>query len=327
MPEKIKITLSKSVYDILIKDCELFEFYKKDKTLNKNLFLITLILNYYEEFSSSQKELAVNLKRVLSAYRTAEPSFAAEEILKLMNKTAEDTDKKESVIINLKPTKASEATLEYIEAILIGNQSVSSYYRQLFSSYSRLPRDKRELIIFKDSYTKLTESVRQNVMVYFTTTRSEKGNKASVYTMESSKEELFNYVLLCIEGVPATFRLARIKSVKLLKKAREDFENALPFFNKMRVYGPQYLITHKDDMPVKIKMTPQGESAYEKIYLYRPKYSRKDGNIYTFECSYIQIIHYFSRFGKDAVLLEPKELKTKMMYFYKNGYDSYNHKI
>lgn len=323
MPEKIKITLSKDVYDILIKDCELFEFYKKDRELNKNLFLTTLILNYYEEFSSSQRELTKNLKQVLTSYRTTDVAFAAEEILKLIHKKTEDTDKKETVTVNLKPTKASEATLEYIEAVLIVNQSISSFYRQLLYAYTRLPRDKRELIIFKPVYTKLVESIRQDAMVFFTTNRSEKGKRASVYSVESSKEELFNYVLLDIDGLPATYRLSRIKSVKLLKSPRTDFTKLLPLFQRMCTYGPQYLITPKDAKPIKIKMTPQGEAAYEKIYLYRPKYSEKDGNIYTFECSYIQIIHYFSRFGKDAVLLEPAELKIKLKYFYKNGYESY----
>lgn len=38
MLEKIKITVPKSTYDIIIKDCENFGFNKSETTLNKNLF-------------------------------------------------------------------------------------------------------------------------------------------------------------------------------------------------------------------------------------------------------------------------------------------------
>ena len=46
MEEKIKIHLSKDVYDVLIKDCEAFEFYKTNGQINKNAFLTKLINNY-----------------------------------------------------------------------------------------------------------------------------------------------------------------------------------------------------------------------------------------------------------------------------------------
>ena len=47
MEDKIKIHLTPYVYDIILKDCEAFEFYKSNGELNKNSFLSKLILNYY----------------------------------------------------------------------------------------------------------------------------------------------------------------------------------------------------------------------------------------------------------------------------------------
>ena len=48
MQEKIKIYLPNDIYQIILKDMELFEFYKKDGSLNRNEFLNKLITNYYE---------------------------------------------------------------------------------------------------------------------------------------------------------------------------------------------------------------------------------------------------------------------------------------
>ena len=47
MLEKIKITINKNAYNILLKDCENFGFYKNETELNKNLFFNTIILNYW----------------------------------------------------------------------------------------------------------------------------------------------------------------------------------------------------------------------------------------------------------------------------------------
>lgn len=55
MLEKIKISVPKKTYDTLIKDCDNFDFHKNETTLNKNLFLNTLIVNYYERFSANEE--------------------------------------------------------------------------------------------------------------------------------------------------------------------------------------------------------------------------------------------------------------------------------
>ena len=44
MEEKIKIYIPESVNNILLKDMERFEFFKKDSSLNKNEFYNTLFV-------------------------------------------------------------------------------------------------------------------------------------------------------------------------------------------------------------------------------------------------------------------------------------------
>ena len=86
--------------------------------------------------------------------------------------------------------------------------------------------------------------------------------------------------------------------------------------NKQIKYGVQYNVSKKEILPVKIKLTPQGIKLYEKIYLYRPEYDSHEGDIYTFLGPYEQILHYFKRFGDDAIILEPENLRIAMRNFY-----------
>ena len=51
MEEKIKISLKESILSTLKKDCANFGFNKKPNELNKNAFINTLIVNYYEKFN------------------------------------------------------------------------------------------------------------------------------------------------------------------------------------------------------------------------------------------------------------------------------------
>ena len=41
-----------------------------------------------------------------------------------------------------------------------------------------------------------------------------------------------------------------------------------------------------------------------------------EGNDYYFYCSYNQIIHYFKRFGSNAIIISPNDLFIKMKNYY-----------
>ena len=137
MEEKIKIHLTKKVYDTLLKDCEAFEFLKKDNiSLNKNAFLITLINNYYLTYYENEQKLFDLIKNTIKE----ETSFnkiddISKKIVSKLNKiTSIPSNDKLSCIINLKPTKDSLTSLSYIEKYLLKDYSMSEFFRNLFSS-------------------------------------------------------------------------------------------------------------------------------------------------------------------------------------------------
>ena len=61
MTEKYKIYLSDDTRSRLINDAELFEFTKKDKSVNLNAFLKTLIVNYFDQYRHDSEKLMTNI--------------------------------------------------------------------------------------------------------------------------------------------------------------------------------------------------------------------------------------------------------------------------
>lgn len=327
MLDKIKITVPKNTYDILVKDCENFNFYKNENTLNKNLFLNTLIVNYYEKFTLNEESLKDDLLKIISDKVNKNQNELLEEILNIIRKKDNLEESKKTEIINLKPTKLSEKHILFIENNLINNNSISSFYRNLFTSYSNTPQNYRELIIFKENYELLLESIEKNRKVSITLKNGDIINDASIYGVEHAKEELFNYVLLGnSNSKPKTIRLSKIKYVSLLNSKREITNELSLIFERQIKYGVQYpFYSHKEEEVV-VKLTEKGKELFKRIYLYRPIPDKIKDNLYYFNCSHNQIIHYFKRFGYDAIILSPQSVSNTMYNYYYCASEKYKKK-
>ena len=76
---------------------------------------------------------------------------------------------------------------------------------------------------------------------------------------------------------------------------------------------------------VKIALSDRGIQKYKRMLHLRPNYVSisDDGHVYTFNCSLNQIEFYFFKFGEDAVILTPVELREKFQDMYKKAYQQY----
>ena len=321
MEEKIKIYIPQSVNNILLKDMENFEFFKKDGSLNKNEFYNTLIVNYYEQYEENQSDIFSHIMdsiRDNTSLNDSVISDIAADILQYIDvRTLQLNKQKYDVAIAMKPTRYSSSDIEYIQNCLLGNSTLSNYFRNMFASYSLLPQDKRETIIFKPLFDQINEAIENDRKIYFTTYSSRSPHIASPYAVSNSKEELFNYLICSYNHRPYSFRICRIEQIKILNESREIPDSMAEVFDNMIKYGPQfaYEVT-KPSTPIKVLLTERGKDQFKKIYLHRPHPSRIEGDIYYFECSRGQIFQYFSRFGNNAVVLEPKELMADLHKFY-----------
>lgn len=318
MEEKIKVSLQKSVVDLLKKDCEDFKITKPSGAPNMNQFINTLIANYYEEFSAGEEKLHDDIQRALFSIPEAYKKNAFNEIIKvIVKRTDTPAYAKKSVTLSFKPTKGSERAINYIETVILKNESVSSFYRRLFTSYSQKTKNEREKIIFKDTYELLCKAVEKNVQACITIKADgHVFDDVSIYSVSSAKDELFNYVLCYSRKNNHTLRLASIKDVFLLPhKANIPASNA-ELFRRQVECGAQYPIYPSDDSPIRVELTEKGKELFKKIYLYRPTPVSIKGNIYTFNCSANQLLYYFERFGENALILSPKRIGIFMRNYY-----------
>ena len=91
--------------------------------------------------------------------------------------------------------------------------------------------------------------------------------------------------------------------------------------NENLTFGPREI--ERRTALTKIKLTPNGIKKFKKMYLNRPIPLEVNDDIYTFNCSHQNLFLYFSRFGSDATILEPLNLRNQMIAFHRKAYNKY----
>ena len=316
MEEKIKISLAKETLALLKKDCEDFKVLKADGSSNFNSFINLLIDNYYETFTAKEETLHDDIRGAISVV----PDYYREKvfggIVKLFAKQNSFTDKHSTTTFSFKPTKVSEKAITYIDKIVLKDESISSFYRRMFTSYSQLTKTEREKIIHKENYEILKRAIKKGVQVCIVLSSNDVLTGSSIFAVAPAKDELFNYVLVYYGKQNHTLRLASINSVSLLSAKASIPEENFKLFERQVACAAQYPMYNTDDEPIKVQLTEKGKKLFNKIYLYRPTPIKIEGDIYTFNCSANQLLYYFERFGDSALILSPKKLGIFMRNYY-----------
>ena len=325
--EKIRISVKKYVSDILMKDAEDFKITKNNGEINRNEFLNRLIVNYHDEYTLTNKHQIDAIMKPISKYSEVDDIDKinmANEILKrtkdVLTVVSKDDD---SIILSLKPTKESEPIIEYIIANHINNQSISSFFSQMFEDYVNKVQTQRERIICEDNYRLLIKSKDKKRKVFVVSKNYSTPFNGSLYTISNSKYELFNYCLFEVDHQIVTMRLANIKSVKILTEPASFDSDTLRLMAYQERYGVEYTIKEEDLEEVKVILTDEGKKLFERMYLYRPHLERIEDDVYVIKGSHLAIFNYFKRFGKEAKIISPIYLKEKMLRFHKRAFNSY----
>ena len=323
MEEKIKISAPESVYALLKKDCDDFKITKPDGTPNMNAFLNGVVINFYEEFAGTEEKLRDEVKEVVSIVPDRYRETVFLNTLKILTKKQSSVENKQSKVFAFKPTKPAEKATIYIENLLLQNESLSSYYRRLFTAYSQKRKNEREKILFKENYALLMKAMKKEVKVCMSFADGNITKGASVYSISAAKDEHFNYVLFYDGRHNVTVRLASVKTVSLLAEKSMIPKDNAELFRRQVECAPQYPMYNTDVEPIKVQLTKKGKALFKKIYLYRPTPVSIEGDIYTFNCSANQLLYYFERFGDNALILSPKRLGVFMRNYYYFAYKKY----
>jgi len=326
--DKVKVYVTPRVANILAKDAESFEFFKRDGvTPNKNALLTNLIVNYSSVFELRQAELADKIRHTLEKSANLNEqninNLCCEILEKVNDDFSADAVEKYSSLVSLKPTKESQALIDYTEEYKLNGCSLSEYYRNMFSRYASFSQDKREQIIFKKQYDAVTMAIKQNKRI-FITTRNEPTRKLEIqpFALSQSKEEMHTYVLAKFKRACRTYRLSRILSVAILSENNQFNKDDIAIFEKMQTFGPQFFYKPYEE-DIVVKLTNDGIHKFHTMYVHRPIPKRINGDLYNFDCSTMQVLTYFSRFGADALIVSPKNIRNIMLAFHKKALVAY----
>ena len=327
MTEKYKIYLSEDTKTRLINDAELFEFTRPDGTVNLNGFLKELIVNYFDQYRNDNDELLEALIADLTSakgMKAKEASALADRIITTYINAAEQTTGK-SAVITLTVSGESYNVIRIIENNLLKDNSLSGYIKDMFLSYLSMPRNRREQIIFMQTYELLTKAIAENKVITFTSTNSSQGKAVYMepYLIATSKEEQFSYVL-CHNHTyyrDHTFRISRLRDVFI---TNETFTVDPKIRERLTMKGRRSPHSAAPDIHAVVRLTEHGKQMYRMIVKNRPAVTTINGDLYHFDWPEMQLEDYFRRFGKDAVVVKPKSLKLKLRKYYEDALEMYS---
>lgn len=325
MTEKYKIYIPEDMKSRLMNDAELFEFTKNDGSVNLNAFLKELLVNYYDRYRERKEKLMDTILSDLSGLSSVSDEDANVIADKIINTYMRDdrSRSERSVAITLTVSGRSLDVMKSIENNMLSRTSLSQYINDMFSSYLSISRNNREMIIFCDTFEELDTAIRKRSVITFTSTSA--GNiKFTIkpYMIAASKEEQCNY-LLCTDapqGLLRTFRISRIKALFTTSERFTPDESVSKELQEIALRNPQ---SASKNVEAEVHLTDHGIQRFKVIVKNRPVVSRKEGNTYFFNWSKHQLEEYFKRFGKDAIIVSPKECNESMKIFYGKAIDAY----
>ncbi|MCR4776243.1 MAG: WYL domain-containing protein [Saccharofermentans sp.] len=324
MTEKYKIYLSEDIKTRLATDAELFEFTRENGTVNLNGFLKELIVNYFDQYRNDNEELLKSVLGELTSAKELKPRTAsalADKIIRtyINNK---DSGTGKSAVITLTVSGASYEIIQIIENNLLKDNSLSGYIKDMFLSYLSIPRNKREEIIFKDTFESINKAISEGRQLSFSSKGHDRKVIVEPYLIATSKEEQFSY-LLCHDRRAKKNRSFRISRMSNVFITSNTFTKDPKIEDELVRKGLRSPHSMSEDIHAVVKITERGRQMYTMIVKNRPYVTYIDGDEYHFDWPEMQLEDYFRRFGKDAVVIEPKSLRTKLRNYYSRALEAY----
>ena len=324
MTEKYKIYLSEDIRSRLINDAELFEFTRKDESVNLNGFLKELIVNYFEKYRKDTEDLMNGIAEDITSVRAIKPKDAAAIADKIISSyirgDAGSAGKK--AVITLTVSGASYNIIRIIENNLLAEKSLSGYMKDMFASYLSIPRSRREEIIFRDTYEDIRKAISEHKRLSLTSSGT--GYKFTVepYIIAPSKEEQCNY-LLCRDPKTKKTRTFRISRIRNSFVTSDTFEEDEQVAGRLRTLATRSPHTASPDVHAAVRLTESGMRKYKMIGKNRPAVTEICGDVYYFDWPEVQLEDYFRRFGEDAIVIKPASLKVRLRNYYERALEAY----
>lgn len=326
--DKIKVNLSYSNYSTLIHDAETFNFIKINGEVNKNRFYNEVIKSLYMAFYRKNEDVKSFYKKELSKH-----IFDNKCVDELVNCISKDINQTNSDFKNqyhefsilIRPSKEYYEIYETILETHLQNDSISNYFRNIFLQYCSLDQDDRELLLFEKQFLNINNAINNKKEIKIKI--GDSYHRFIPYHVVKTKEKLFNYVvgfLINKENKKriSSFHLYKLNNIIETNKYYSFTDEDIEKLDELILKGPQYRAEHFTEAC--IQLTKNGQKMWKLLYLNRPIPSKIEDDKYYFDCSINQLEQYFIRFGKDAYVLYPTNLRNRIIHFYKDALNSFN---
>lgn len=183
----------------------------------------------------------------------------------------------------------------------------AEFFRELFERYCSKFKYIRELFVFEDKVKIILEAIRnkkkikikynnkiETIEPYFLK-REEQGDENFLFCFTDLEKVYHNYKLKDLEVISILEEKIKGKNKKYIESVRKKFD---PFLGNGNF--------------VKVKLSSEGKKLLKGLTNYRPQLVSKKNDIYVFEASNENAKLYFRQFLKEAIILEPIELREEM---------------
>lgn len=348
MGQGTKQTLSLTDYAWYILKCDYSAFIGKTSN-SQNVsarFICDLFLKFFMDSNASveiickqrereiQKILGTKNEEAAHVLIKAECSKIKRDAAKRIRETSVEQSKHNTVYIPFEIPEKIALYAEGSERFYYSTYKESKghymrYFSAVIEEYVRLPYYEREKVYFKE----IADTVKSAMLRHCALIFCYEEKKVSGYPLGIELDEWssYNYLLLLDkESKVHPYRIARMTKTSLSENDIFEIDNK----KKQSIYQEQITpvgiqFAGEEAVKTEIFLTEAGWSMYNRMVFLRPRYTEfysepeKNGYICNFECSERQIRYYFFKFGKEAEILSPKNLREYFKNNYKKAYKNH----
>lgn len=204
------------------------------------------------------------------------------------------------------------------------DNSIGAYVNALLEEYSRLSYKEREAIVYKDNFELINNAIRDKKILKIDFAWG-KTKKIKPYKLSADRQQMYYYLVGYDKDSKenVSCRVNYIEKITCLKENSSlTLEDKKSIERDLSEKGIQFMTGVASE--VKIRLTDRGKDMYNRILHLRPLFREIiDEDIYIFNCNCMQIEFYFLKFGKEAEIISPLELREKFKNTYLEAYELY----
>lgn len=204
------------------------------------------------------------------------------------------------------------------------------YLGCVIEEYARLPYVQREMIYFANFDELISVAQREKCRVRVKT-RNDSLFSVLPYGIYQDPLSSANYLVGYSiplgteeEKRPCSFRIKGIKEMTLEKSKSGFLDKAekSQLEDLISERGVQFLVGNNEE--IRVRLSLKGVQQYRQQIHLRPDYTEIcNDNEYVFNCTAMQANYYFFKFGKDAEILSPPELRKNFAQKYLQAAETY----